>query len=81
MGPMTDTNISEQVVKLLHRFGDPEGGPCLFDHHGYCQEHSGQQEPGDCPMAKANELFAKYPDWQLTVCNRCHEYGIACRCA
>lgn len=39
---------------LIHDLHDP--GPCLLDHHGYCQEHNWFETDPPCPDARAQAL-------------------------
>jgi hypothetical protein len=47
-----------EATTLLGCFVDHEDGPCRFDHHGACQEHSGSGLRR-CDVAAGRELLAR----------------------
>jgi hypothetical protein len=57
-------NRSEKLFseyrELYERLSEYENGPCNFDHHGYCQDHPGEQEVGDCAIIEAREFLERY---------------------
>lgn len=46
-------NDNEGAVELIRELADPD--PCHYDHHGYCQAHSGHERP--CPHERARDLL------------------------
>lgn len=57
-----------------------DSGDCYFDHHGNCQGHSFDLEPGElCPQAELKALLAPaepLPPWILCTCGHSpHKHG------
>lgn len=42
------TPAEATLRELLRGLVAAEDQPCSFDHHGYCQEHGWDGEPGEC---------------------------------
>ena len=47
----------EDIVERLKEIVDTD--ECSYDHHGYCQIHSGCNEPMKCNNVKLKELIAE----------------------
>lgn len=50
-----------QLEDALEAMVGYENGPCSFDHHGYCQDHPGNHEPGKCALAHGRKLLGIEP--------------------
>ena len=53
------TAIPDEVLDLLHAFAAHEDSGCAFDHHGYCQEHSGSLDDDRCAIPVARALLER----------------------
>lgn len=57
---MADSEVLYEAIQLIKRMSEYENGPCNYDHHGYCQDHPGQQEVGDCAIVACREFLERH---------------------